>query len=75
MTTERTTTPSAILNAAIEETHSTIEHKSVKSSPDIENFYRFVYENSLREEAHKLLAFIVDRAKPKKKRKKKNSDA
>ena len=33
--------------------------KNVRSNPDVENFYRFIYENDLRQEAKLCLESIV----------------
>lgn len=42
--------------------------KTFRKSKDLEDFYRFINENSLRREAHHALEFIVNRlSKPKKK--------
>lgn len=45
--------------------------KSFKSSADVENFYRFVYENNLRREAKMVLSAIVSLQKSAKKTKRK----
>ncbi len=47
-----------------------IEFKQFKSNPDVENFYRFIYENSLRFEAKKLLEHVLQKTKRKRKRSK-----
>lgn len=41
--------------------------KNIRSNPDVENFYRFIYENSLRKEAKLCLEAIVKAIKPAKK--------
>ena len=41
--------------------------KSFRSSPDVENFYRFVYENDLRKDAKLCLDAVVKAIKPPKK--------
>lgn len=38
--------------------------KTFRSNPDIENFYRFVYENNLRKEAKLCLDTVVKAFKP-----------
>ena len=42
--------------------------KSMKSSSDVVNFYRFIHENNLRAEAHKLMDVIHKTIAPPKKR-------
>ncbi len=42
--------------------------RSIKSNPDVENFYRFIQENNLRKEAHSMLREIVHFLKPPKKK-------
>ncbi len=42
--------------------------KKFKKSPEIEGFYRFVYENDLQKEAFQILAKISVRRKSEKKR-------
>ena len=59
-----------------EETTNTVSSavkklKGFKASSDIENFYRFVYENNLRREAGVLLKSIVSEVLSKSKRKSK----
>jgi hypothetical protein len=45
-----------------------------RHNPDIENFYRFVYENSLRREAKMIFEKVLEKiARPKKKKKSKIS--
>ena len=41
--------------------------KSFRSNPDVENFYRFIYENNLRKEAKTCFEAIVKAIKPPKK--------
>ena len=41
--------------------------RTFRSSPDVENFYRFVYDNDLRDETHQILEIVVKAMKPKKK--------
>ncbi len=41
--------------------------KNFRANPDIENFYRFIYENSLRKEAKTCFEAIVKAIKPPKK--------
>lgn len=45
--------------------------KKFRQSPEIEGFYRFVYENDLRKESYEILERIVERRKEEKKTKKK----
>lgn len=52
---------------------SKVEFRTIKSSSDIVNFYRFIYENSLRDEANKLLAYVINATKPKRKRRKRKT--
>ena len=40
--------------------------KKFRQSPEIEGFYRFIYENDLRSEAYEILDQIVERRKAKK---------
>ena len=40
--------------------------KKFRQSPEIEGFYRFIYENDLRSEAFGILSTIIDRRKKKK---------
>mgnify|MGYP006908264846 FL=1 len=44
------------------------ESKNFKNNTDVENFYRFVYENSLRFEARKILEHVLIKKKKKRKR-------
>lgn len=37
--------------------------KKFRQSPEIEGFYRFIYENDLQTEAHDILAKIIERRK------------
>lgn len=46
-----------------------IAMKTMKSSSEVENFYRFILENNLRAEAHTLMRTVMDHLHPKKKRK------
>ena len=46
--------------------------KKFRKSPEIEGFYRFVYENDLQKEAFQILAKIVARRKAEKAAKKKS---
>ncbi len=54
-----------------EKKSTVVEFKSFKSNPDVENFYRFVYENSLRFEARKLLEHVLHKTKKKRSRRSK----
>jgi pantoate kinase len=47
--------------------------KNFKSSPDVENFFRFVHENDLRKEARMILEAVCKALEPKKKRRKRRS--
>jgi len=51
--------------------------KNFKLSPDIQNLYRFVYENNLRREARLMMSELVDKMKStaKKKRARKKAKA
>ena len=40
----------------------------MRSSSDVVNFYRFIHDNNLRAEAHKLMEVILKTIKPTKKR-------
>lgn len=42
-------------------------NKKLRQSPEIEGFYRFIYENDLRSEAYEILEQIIARRKSKKK--------
>lgn len=44
--------------------------KKFRQSPEIEGFYRFIYENDLQKEAHDILTEIIDERKAQKKKKK-----
>lgn len=54
----------------VEQTETTKALKGFKSAADIENFYRFIYENDLRREAKMVLHAITAAAKQGSKRKK-----
>jgi hypothetical protein len=60
------------MTKAIDKTPSTepvnVTIKSMKSSSDVVNFYRFIHENNLRGEAHKLMDTILKTIAPTKKR-------
>ena len=43
--------------------------KSFRSNPDVENFYRFIYENGLRNEAKSCLEAVVKVINPPRKKK------
>ena len=43
--------------------------RSFRSSPEVENFYRFIYDNGMRREAHMMLSVVVSHFKKKRKRK------
>ncbi|OIQ19062.1 MAG: hypothetical protein BM556_07185 [Bacteriovorax sp. MedPE-SWde] len=45
--------------------------KNFRSSPDIENFYRFIHENGLRKEAKAVLELVNVTLNPKAKKKRK----
>jgi hypothetical protein len=45
--------------------------KSLKSTSDVENFYRFILDNNLRGEAYSLMKMVTDIINPKSKRKSK----
>lgn len=53
----------------VEQTEATKVVKSFKSAADIENFYRFVYENDLRREAKMILGAIAAAANQSSKKK------
>lgn len=42
--------------------------KNFKASSDVENFYRFIFDNGLRSEAHQLMELVLKRITPQKKR-------
>ena len=44
--------------------------KKFRQSPEIEGFYRFIFENDLRSESHGILMNIIQRRKEEKKAKK-----
>ena len=54
-------------------TETTASTKTYKNSADIENFYRFIHENSLRREAHTILTAIHGIMTKKKKGRKKKT--
>ena len=43
--------------------------KNFKLSPDIQHFYRFIYENQLRREAHLMMSELADKLKSRAKKK------
>jgi hypothetical protein len=43
--------------------------KSIKASVEVENFYRFIHENNLRFEAHRLMSMALKNTKKTRKRK------
>ena len=43
--------------------------KNFRSGPDVENFYRFIYENNLRKEAKSCLDSVIKVIKPPRKKK------
>ena len=45
--------------------------KSLKSTSEVENFYRFILDNNLRAEAYSLMKMVSDVISPKGKRKSK----
>jgi len=47
--------------------------KKFRQSPEIEGFYRFIYENDLRKEALEILEILIQRRKEKKSQKSKPS--
>ncbi|MFZ4712294.1 MAG: hypothetical protein ACOYL6_01165 [Bacteriovoracaceae bacterium] len=47
--------------------------RNFRHNPDIENFYRFVHDNSLRHEAKVLFKTILDKVKKSAKKKEKES--
>ncbi|EQC49052.1 hypothetical protein M899_2756 [Bacteriovorax sp. BSW11_IV] len=53
----------------VEQTEATRAVKSFKAAADIENFYRFVYENDLRREAKMILGAIAAAANQNSKKK------
>lgn len=54
-------------NPELEQVEKVSPIKSFRSNPDVENFYRFVYENNLRKEAKACFEAIVDVLRPVKK--------
>lgn len=54
----------------VEQSETNKALKGFKSAADIENFYRFVYENDLRREAKMVLHAIASAAKQSSKKKK-----
>jgi hypothetical protein len=60
------------MSKTIDKTPSTenanVTIKSMKSSSDVVNFYRFIHENNLRGEAHKLMSMVLKTIAPTKKR-------
>ncbi|MAX67696.1 MAG: hypothetical protein QF441_06705 [Bacteriovoracaceae bacterium] len=47
--------------------------KNFKSSSEVENFYRFIHDNKLREEAKTLVEMVLKKITPPKKRGRKKS--
>lgn len=54
-------------------TNAGLNIKNFKSSAEVENFYRFVHENRLRDEARKLIEVALKSITPVKKRGRKKS--
>ena len=54
-------------NESLGQTEKVSPFKNFRSNPDVENFYRFIYENDLRQEAKLCLESIVKTLKPPKK--------
>lgn len=52
------------------EEEKAIGPRNFRHSSDIENFYRFVFDNELRNEAHKILDFVLKCRKKSKRRSK-----
>jgi hypothetical protein len=52
-----------------QETNRKVEFKSFKTTSEVENFYRFVFDNGLRSEAKKLIEYVLEKTSKKKKRK------
>jgi hypothetical protein len=57
--------------AKLETAAPAAQMKSFRSNSDIENFYRFIFDNNLRSEAHTLMAMVLKAGQPKKTRKSK----
>ena len=47
-------------NEIQDEVQAPITIRNFRSSPDVENFYRFIYENNLRDEAAVLLKTVLN---------------
>ena len=45
--------------------------KTMKMNSEVENFYRFIFENKLRREAHTLMGVVLEQIRGKDKRKRK----
>ena len=54
--------------AKTENTEALKSYKNLKRSSEVLNFYRFIHENGLRTEAHKLMAVALKAITPVKKR-------
>lgn len=46
--------------------------QNFRTDAEVEKFYRYVHENNLRVEAHKILQYLVDKIAPSKKSKRKS---
>ena len=66
--TTTTMTPKEKKAAKLETLNASI--KQMKQSGDLENFYRFIHDNNLRNEGHKLMQSVLDVIKPKRKTRK-----
>ena len=55
------------VNKDIEQLEKVSPLKNFRANPDVENFYRFLYENNLRKEAKTCFEAIVKAIKPPKK--------
>lgn len=52
----------------VENKELTAAIKTFKASPEVESLYTFIYENGLRDEAHKLMEVVLKQITPAKKR-------
>lgn len=63
-------TNETVLDVPNKSTKEIVPLTGYRNLNDVENFYRFVYENKVRKEAYLIFQTIVERLSPKKKQKK-----
>lgn len=63
-----TTKEQKALNKAQSAKETSAAIKAFKSSSEVVDFYQFIYENGLRQEARQIMATVLTKIKPQKKR-------